>query len=173
MVAFPGLGAMDSRRRGSRRTAYRPLLPTCCCDAAGIAPADRHNTTGKKICDYPSQRRAIVTVSSSCMFLWGSHPPDALSLQEKREGGAWGEAHVCREKPFRPPHGQGKREPERRETKDRVTGRGRERGGVGGTVKTRGALLCTYCEHTEEQTVEHGVKNTKDTDSILWECIHW
>ncbi len=58
-----------------------------------------------------------------------------------REGGAGGEAHVWREKPFRPPHGPGQREPERRETKDRVTGRGRERGGVGGTVKTRGAYI--------------------------------
>lgn len=85
IMVSPGLGATDSRRRGSRRAAHRPLLPTCCCDVAGIAPAGRHKHKGSKISDYPNQNRAVFTLSSSCTFFSGPHPPDALLLQEKRE----------------------------------------------------------------------------------------
>lgn len=80
--------AWEPRTAGGEGAEEQRIAP--CCPPAVVTWQALHlltgtNTPGKKICDYPSQRRAIFTVSSSCMFLSGPHPPDALSLQEKRE----------------------------------------------------------------------------------------
>jgi len=134
IMVSPGLGATDSRRRGSRRAAHRPLLPTCCSDVAGIAPAGRHKHKGPENLKLSqSEKSSLHRFFFQYVSLRSTHPPDALSLQEKRETESVmkeGRTHMRR----------GKKKTLRHPTWPRTEGarRARERGGVG-------KLRCMIC----------------------------
>jgi len=128
---------LEPQTAGGEGAGEQHIAP--CCPPAVVTWQALHllagtNTKGQKISNYPNQRRAVFTVSSFSMFLSGPHPPDALSLQEKRETESVmkeGRTHMRR----------GKKKTLRHPTWPRTEGarRARERGGVGVHVRNEDA----------------------------------